>query len=221
MAKVGFLMSLEGATQGRIHGPVVRKIGNAFSLGWIECHAFDFETESPRDPQSGLPTGHRRFSSIRPAPDSSATESFRLPFGFVTHSGGAAAVAAGGPQAATGSLTRVSFGVISPRDAQSGLATGKRSHKSMVIHKVIDATSPLLLRAAIAGESMKTATLAFSNPGGGETLVKLLDATLVKIGAAPHHLGYRAESLSLVYENIWINGMPGEDAALQRLAMAG
>jgi len=42
--------------------------------------------------------------------------------------------------------------VVSPRDPASGLATGKRQHKPLLIVKEIDKSSPLLWNALINNE---------------------------------------------------------------------
>lgn len=55
--------------------------------------------------------------------------------------------------------------VVSPRDAASGLATGKRIHKPLVISKEIDKSSPLLMAALSRGESLSEVTLSFYRPG--------------------------------------------------------
>ena len=39
-----------------------------------------------------------------------------------------------------------SYGIISPRDAASGLPTGKRMHKPFVITNELDKSSPLLMK---------------------------------------------------------------------------
>lgn len=42
-------------------------------------------------------------------------------------------------------------GVISPRDPTSGLPTGKRQHRPLIITKPVDKASPLLAKAAASG----------------------------------------------------------------------
>ncbi|MEV1661324.1 type VI secretion system tube protein TssD, partial [Pseudomonas aeruginosa] len=48
--------------------------------------------------------------------------------------------------------------VIIPRDPQSGQPTGQRVHKPVVITKVFDKASPLLLAALTSGEPKMSAT---------------------------------------------------------------
>jgi type VI secretion system secreted protein Hcp len=59
--------------------------------------------------------------------------------------------------------------VISPRDASSGLATGKRQHKPLMILKEIDKSSPLLWNALVNNENLVTWQLKFWAPAAGGT----------------------------------------------------
>ncbi|HEY2402845.1 MAG TPA: type VI secretion system tube protein TssD [Steroidobacteraceae bacterium] len=58
--------------------------------------------------------------------------------------------------------------ITSPRDATSGLATGKRQHQPIVILKEIDKSSPLLWNALVNNENLTTWVLKFFdvNPAG-------------------------------------------------------
>lgn len=46
--------------------------------------------------------------------------------------------------------------VISPRDAASGLPTGKRQHKPVTVTKPVDKATPLLLNVLTNNENLKT-----------------------------------------------------------------
>ena len=54
--------------------------------------------------------------------------------------------------------------VISPRDPASGLPTGKRMHKPIVITKEVDAASPLLYQALSNNEALTEWELQFWAP---------------------------------------------------------
>jgi type VI secretion system secreted protein Hcp len=54
--------------------------------------------------------------------------------------------------------------VLSPRDASSGLATGKRMHKPFVITKELDRSSPLLYQMLVTNESIVEWELQFWAP---------------------------------------------------------
>src|SRR6266404_1793228 len=55
----------------------------------------------------------------------------------------------------------VSHDVISPRDAASGLPTGKRMHKPFVITKELDTSSPLLYNILVTNENITEWVLHF------------------------------------------------------------
>jgi type VI secretion system secreted protein Hcp len=54
--------------------------------------------------------------------------------------------------------------VVSPRDAASGLPTGKRQHKPLVITKEVDKSSPLLYNAMVTNENIKSWKMDFWQP---------------------------------------------------------
>src|SRR4051812_39871910 len=57
--------------------------------------------------------------------------------------------------------------VLSPRDAASGAATGKRMHKPFVITKEIDKSTPALYQALVTNEVLSGWELQFWAPSGG------------------------------------------------------
>ena len=79
-----------------------------------------------------------------------------------------------------------SFEVASPRDAATGLASGKRTYKPLQITKQIGASSPQLFQALTTNEVLKTVTLEFmkTNPSGEEYVyytIKLTNATIASL----------------------------------------
>lgn len=46
--------------------------------------------------------------------------------------------------------------IAAPRDAQSGMASGKRMHKPFTITKEVDSASPLLMKAVASGQHFAT-----------------------------------------------------------------
>jgi type VI secretion system secreted protein Hcp len=58
----------------------------------------------------------------------------------------------------------VSHEIVSPRDTASGLPTGKRQHKPIVITKELDKASPLLYNALVNNENISTWNLQFWTP---------------------------------------------------------
>jgi type VI secretion system secreted protein Hcp len=85
----------------------------------------------------------------------------------------------------------VSHEIISPRDAASGLPTGKRMHKPFVITKELDKSSPLLYAALTTNENISEWELQFWAPqikattGTGSEVqhysVKLTNANIASI----------------------------------------
>ena len=61
-------------------------------------------------------------------------------------------------------VVAVSHEIISPRDAASGLPTGKRMHKPFVITKELDKSSPLLYNALTTNENISEWELQFWTP---------------------------------------------------------
>ena len=58
-------------------------------------------------------------------------------------------------------VTAVSHGVVSPRDAASGLPTGKRQHKPIVLTIPLDKAAPLLENLLVNNENIQTFELKF------------------------------------------------------------
>ena len=58
----------------------------------------------------------------------------------------------------------VSHEIISPRDAASGLPTGKRMHKPFVITKELDKSSPILYQVLCTNENVSEWELEFWTP---------------------------------------------------------
>ena len=78
-------------------------------------------------------------------------------------------------------------GVEIPRDTHTGLPTGQRIHKPLVVTKEIDRASPLLYQACVTGERSEV-TLSFyrDNERGQEELyytINLVEAIIVEIRA--------------------------------------
>ena len=80
----------------------------------------------------------------------------------------------------------VEHGVESPRDRASGMPTGKRMHKPIVIVKEVDKSSPLLYNALVTSENIQEWELQFfrPNPTGVEQqfyTIKLTNANIASI----------------------------------------
>jgi type VI secretion system secreted protein Hcp len=85
----------------------------------------------------------------------------------------------------------VSHEIVSPRDAASGLPTGKRMHKPFIITKELDKSSPLLYNSLVTNENIPEWELQFWTPqlkaaGGTGTevqhyTIKLVNANIASI----------------------------------------
>ncbi len=115
----------------------------------------------------------------------------------------------------------VSHEIISPRDAASGLPTGKRMHKPFVITKEIDQSSPLLYNMLVTNENITNCELQFwrPNPTGAEEqhyTVQLTNANIATIdfrmlnNKNPDLVRYAEyEEIAFTYQKIswtWVNG---------------
>jgi type VI secretion system secreted protein Hcp len=115
----------------------------------------------------------------------------------------------------------VSHDIISPRDAASGLPTGKRMHKPFVITKELDKSSPLLYNILVNNENITEWELQFWTPSatGAEKqhyAVKLTNANIASIdfrmanNKHPDLMKFAEyEQVSFTYQKIewaWIDG---------------
>jgi type VI secretion system secreted protein Hcp len=122
-------------------------------------------------------------------------------------------------------VLQVSQGIESPRDAATGLASGKRQHKSIVIRKQVDAASPQLYRAATSHELLKQVVIEFVRPdaqGKEESYqtITLTDGNLAgykRIGPAGKSARGKQEKeeeeISITYEKIEVKDKLGKTAA--------
>ncbi|MFH1139984.1 MAG: Hcp family type VI secretion system effector [Pseudomonadota bacterium] len=112
-----------------------------------------------------------------------------------------------------------------PRDINTGLPTGQRVHKPLVITKRTDPATPLLYQACASGEQMKTWQLDYHtiNEKGQEVLyyqITLTNAIVVNIKHYKLHTMVEAnkalpdqEDVSFTYEAItWENKIANKQA---------
>jgi type VI secretion system Hcp family effector len=91
-------------------------------------------------------------------------------------SGGMAAGREAQPPKTTGQAA------TAPRDQATGQSSGKRMHGTVTIMKEIDATSPLLMRAASTNELLTTVDIEFVHPGAhGPEVYKTFHMTNVMV----------------------------------------
>ena len=111
--------------------------------------------------------------------------------------------------------------VSSPRDAASGLPTGKRQHKELTITKEIDRSTPLLMNALVNNENINKWVLEFWQPSkSGKELqfytIELRNASIAGIrqemlnNKYPENMQHKErEHISFCYQQIswtWVDG---------------
>ncbi|MBW2526967.1 MAG: Hcp family type VI secretion system effector [Deltaproteobacteria bacterium] len=111
--------------------------------------------------------------------------------------------------------------VVSPRDAASGLPTGKRQHKPFVITKEVDKATPLLFYSLTNNENIPEWELQYWQPSAsGQEVqfytVKLYNASIAGIrqemlnNKYPENMQHKErEHVSFCYQKIewtWVDG---------------
>lgn len=115
-------------------------------------------------------------------------------------------------------LIAVDHGVVSPRDAATGQATGRRQHLPITVTKATDQTSPFFWHLVARNEPITTAAFFFfgSQPGlsGRETLLYRLTITRAFVSKVEfvgrtdpaateeNNRFVSVEKISLVYDSI-------------------
>ena len=85
--------------------------------------------------------------------------------------------------------------IVSPRDAASGLPTGKRQHKPFVVTKEIDKSTPLLMNALVNNENITNLECRYWQPSASGQEVQHYTVTLTNASIA----GVRSEMLNNKY----------------------
>jgi type VI secretion system secreted protein Hcp len=101
-------------------------------------------------------------------------------------------------------VTAISHEIVSPRDAASGLPTGKRQHKPITITKEWDASSPLLLNALVSNENLTSVLIGLLRNGQQVATIKLTNASV-----ADYQQHGDTDTWSFTYQKIewtWIDG---------------
>jgi type VI secretion system secreted protein Hcp len=85
--------------------------------------------------------------------------------------------------------------VVAPRDAASGLPTGKRQHKPLTITKEIDKSTPLIMNVLVNNENIPEWRLEFWQPSSTGAEVQHYSIDLLNASIA----GIRSEMLNNKY----------------------
>ena len=101
-------------------------------------------------------------------------------------------------------INAVGHEIVSPRDAASGLPTGKRQHKPFVITKVIDRSTPLFLNALVQNENLTQVLIGMLRNGNQVMTIKLTNASVSDRVQKGDY-----ETISFTYQKIewtWVDG---------------
>lgn len=119
------------------------------------------------------------------------------------------------------------YSVVSPRDASSGMATGKRMHKPIRIKKVWGASSTQLFTALTTNESLTAVVIDFFSvdPNGMQVLdhtIKLTNAFVASIAHNSETLGAAAslpptETVEFVFQQIELINHRSKSAAMDSM----
>jgi type VI secretion system secreted protein Hcp len=107
------------------------------------------------------------------------------------------------------------YDVLAPRDAASGLPSGKRTHSPITIVREVDSASPLLWQALCTNEVFLNATLSFvkPTPSGKPPVahtIELTNGTISKVNQYnPGKIGggKKWEKVTLIYEGLTVDGL--------------
>lgn len=94
--------------------------------------------------------------------------------------------------------------IVSPRDAASGLPTGRRQHKPITITKEIDKASPLIFQALVDNENLTEILIGLLKDGNAVATVRLTNASVAGRAQKGNY-----ETISFVYQRIewtWLDG---------------
>ncbi len=103
-------------------------------------------------------------------------------------------------------VSGLSHDIISPRDAASGLPTGKRQHKPMVITKELDRSTPLLLQALVTNENLTKVVFTFFRSSNSKPY---MEVTLTNASVSERQQHGEREQISFTYQKItwkWLDG---------------
>jgi type VI secretion system secreted protein Hcp len=119
----------------------------------------------------------------------------------------------GGQDGTTAAMEILGFSheIVSPRDAASGLPTGKRQHKPITITKELDAASPQLFQALVNNETLPEVVIAVDRPSqAGYIEYTLTNAQIANwsTSSSAHTDTHELETISFTYQRIELEHVP-------------
>jgi type VI secretion system secreted protein Hcp len=115
-------------------------------------------------------------------------------------------------------VTAFSYGVISPRDSASGLPTGKRQHRPVLVTSPTGPQTPKLFEALVTNEDLTAVELDVYEPNrtGVESLaltIKLTNASQAELDVDEQPSGAAetlADHYSFTFQKIEVTWVPGK-----------
>jgi type VI secretion system secreted protein Hcp len=116
-------------------------------------------------------------------------------------------------------VLKFSYGVVSPRDVFTGLPSGKRQHKPIVITREPGAASPQFFTALVTNEVLKSVVIQFlrGNVVTGRTevqqVIRLTNASISDFRQYVGDDGRWLEDVAFTFQKIQIENKPGATVA--------
>ena len=99
--------------------------------------------------------------------------------------------------------------IVSPRDAASGLPTGRRQHKPIVVRMPVSNGTPGLVAALIANQSLTVQLVTFSSTGETVFTIDLMNASIASYRTAWSENGEAVYEIQLSYQRITYTSRDG------------
>ena len=121
----------------------------------------------------------------------------------------------GGDDGTATTMDVLSFaqGIVSPRDAASGQASGKRQYKPITIVKRVDASTPRLFQACATNEILPTVKFVLHPPGASadQLAVTLTDASCADVTDSTSESGtMEIETVHFTFRKITVEHLIGK-----------
>jgi len=116
-------------------------------------------------------------------------------------------------------VLKFSYSVVSPRDVSSGMPSGKRQHKALVITREPGASSPQFFKALVTNEVLKSVVIQFRRPNvsGVSEMQQIITLTNASISDFRQYLGDDGrwlEDVAFTFQQIQIENKPGATMAV-------
>src|SRR5262249_35797844 len=116
-------------------------------------------------------------------------------------------------------VLKFTYSVVSPRDVATGMASGKRQHKAVVITREPGAASPQFFKALVTNEVLKSVVIKFwrANVSGVSGVQQIITLTNASISDFRQYVGDDdrwLEDVAFTFQQIQIENKPGASLAV-------